>query len=61
MGKVKEHIGEFEAIGAVFDRIVRDTDPDGYIEWHLRQAIADAMRRIGRDKVIEVINEEIAA
>jgi hypothetical protein len=38
-----------------------ETEAEGYTEWQLRQAIADAMRRIGRKKVIEVINEEIAA
>ena len=42
-------------------KCAREEDPEGYTEWQLRQAIADAMRRIGRNKVIEVINEEIAA
>lgn len=57
MGKVSELAMEAERLGSITDRIVRKANPEGFIEFHLRQAVTDAIREIGKDRAMQVIKE----
>jgi len=57
MGKVSEHVMEAERLGSITDRILRRANPEGFIEYQLRQAVTDAIKEIGKEKAMEIILE----
>ncbi len=54
-------IGQFEPVGNVAASLVEKIRPKEYAEYQLRQAIADALAKIGRANTQEIIEEELAA
>lgn len=57
MGKLIEHKVEAERLGSITDRILRRANPEGFIEYQLRQAVTDAIREIGKERALEIISE----
>lgn len=57
MGKVAEHKVEAERLGSITDRILRRANPEGFIEFQLRQAVTDAVKDLGRDRAMQIIKE----
>lgn len=57
MGKIAEHHAEAERLGSITDRILRRTNPEGFIEYQLRQAVTDAIKEIGKERAMEIISE----
>ncbi len=50
-----------EHLGDVAERLVQRINPQAYAEYQLREAIAEALRRIGRENTQEIIDREMAA
>lgn len=57
MGKVAEHKVEAERLGAITDRLLQKMNPEGFIEFQLRQAVTDAIHQIGKDRAMKIILE----
>ena len=57
----QRRIGQFEPVGNVASTLVERINPQAYAEYQLRQAIADALAKIGRENTQEIIEEELAA
>lgn len=57
MGKVAELHTEATRLGALTDKIVQRLNPEGFIEFQLRQTVNDAIKELGRDKVMEIVKE----
>lgn len=57
MGKVAELHSEAELLGSITDRLVHRLNPEGFIEFQLRQTVNDAIKELGREKVMEIIKE----
>ena len=57
MGKVVEHTASPPSIGSLTERIVKRLNPEGYIEFQLRQTVSDAIRELGKDKVREILKD----
>ena len=57
MGKIAEIASEAEQIGAITDRILRRANPEGFIEFQLRQTVSDAIKELGKEKVREILKE----
>lgn len=57
MGKIAEHKHEAERLGSITDRILRKANPEGFIEFQLRQTVTDAIREIGKDRALQIIKE----
>lgn len=57
MGKMSELHADAVRLGPVVERIVRDINPEGFIEYQLRQSISDAIKELGKEKVREIFKE----
>ncbi len=57
MGKVAEIHAEAERLGSLTDKLLRNINPEGFIEYQLRQAFTDAIREIGKDRALQIIKE----
>jgi hypothetical protein len=57
MGKVAEIHAEAQQLGKLTDRIVRRLNPEGFIEFQLRQVVADAIEAIGKERAMQIIKE----
>ncbi len=57
MGKVKELVPAPPSIGSLAERIIKRMNPEGYIEFQLRQAVTDAVREVGKERMLEIVRE----
>ncbi|MGV2099009.1 hypothetical protein [Rhizobium sp. 21-4511-3d] len=57
MTRIAELHSEAERLGSITDRLVKRMNPEGYIEYQLRQAVSDAIKEIGRERAMEIIRE----
>lgn len=57
MGKVAEFDADRMKIGSIVERIVKPLNPEGFIEFQLRQTVTDAIKEIGRDRAMQIIKE----
>lgn len=55
MGKVIEQKTEAERLGSIVNRLVRPDE--GYVEFQLRQAMADAISRVGKERAMQIAQE----
>lgn len=57
MGKVAELHTEAQRIGSIADKIVQRLNPEGFMEFQLRQTVTDAIKELGKDKVMDIVRE----
>jgi hypothetical protein len=57
VGKVAEFDADRLRIGSIVERIVKPLNPEGFIEFQLRQTVTDAIKEIGRERAMEIIRE----
>ncbi len=57
MGKVAEQKVEAERLGSITDSILRRHNPEGFIEFQLRQTVSDAIKELGKERVMQVVQE----
>lgn len=57
MGKVAEFASEARSIGEIAESLIRPLNPEGFIEFQLRQCVSEAVKELGRDKAWEIIRE----
>lgn len=57
MAKVVEHKIEAERLGSITDRLLRGMNPEGFIEFQLRQVVTDAVKELGKERAMQVIKE----
>ncbi|NTE87247.1 hypothetical protein [Agrobacterium rubi] len=57
MGKVAELHTEAQRLGSITDKIVQRLNPEGFIEFQLRQTVTDAIKELGKDKVMDIVRE----
>ena len=57
MRKVAEMHTEAERIGVLAERVVSRINPEGFIEFQLRQTVSDAIKELGKDKVRQILKE----
>jgi len=57
MGKVAEFASEARSIGEIAESLIRPLNPEGFIEFQLRQCVSDAIKELGKDKVREIFQE----
>lgn len=57
MGKLAELHTEAQRLGSITDKIVQRLNPEGFMEFQLRQTVTDAIKELGKDKVMDIVRE----
>lgn len=57
---MNKHMEGFEQVGIPVARIVERINPEAYAEFQLRQAIADAIKAVGKERTNQIFREEAA-
>ena len=57
MSKMSELHADAQSIGELSEAIVRKINPEGFAEFQLRQALSDAVKELGKDKVRQIYLE----
>ena len=57
---MNKHMEGFVQVGIPASAVVERINPEAYAEFQLRQALADAIKAIGKERTLKIIHEEAA-